>query len=159
MGKMLVVKESEIHEAVERANALFDEWQARAIEVILIPHVYVYWCGIQRSPWRIERVPGKEYKAHTREQNLEIGERNGWGEYAGYHVYRDFGEVQLPWNGIRDDWYSHSAGTAWDGLRRETICEFAYELSSAYTMKMDGRDYHYLTERLDNKGILLVWGQ
>jgi len=115
---------SELVAAQERARKTTDDWQARLIEYLLIPKLTKRWREANSDRFGtllLERHPGKPHINYTPDDNRAIGQRKGWAEYAGYTLR--YGE-SYGWNGVRDEYYSHSASTCYDGIRRETYCGF-----------------------------------
>lgn len=128
--RKIKVRASELLTAQKRAAATTDDWQARLIEYLLIPKLNKRWLeanGDHYAMLILERHPGQPYRAKPREDNLAIGERKGWAEFAGYTLR--YGE-HLCWNMVREDYYGHSASTCWNGIRRETYCGFVDALDA-----------------------------
>lgn len=143
--KLVTVEMETIKAAMERARTLHDDWQAECLEIILIPSIYKRWRELNdRFPYELTRHPGLPYLRRTREMNEQVTD---WSVFAGY--------VLRGWNVVstgRDRGYSHSAGTAWDGVRRDTISQFAHDLR----MLAYGHDHREMQNNLERCGISLT---
>jgi hypothetical protein len=91
----LSVSLPDIKKAIERANADFPgDWQAEEVEIAMVPVVRkaIVEANGPNRPFHLRRASNKRFGK---------------------------GYVIEGWNSVRDDYYSHSPGTAKDGLRRE----------------------------------------
>ena len=84
---------SDVKKAIQRAERRSPEWQAEMLEIALIPGVKA---GLNRIPQNHRGVKIKRVK----------------GKFGNGYVLEG-------WNSVRDDYFSYSPSTAWDGLRRE----------------------------------------
>jgi hypothetical protein len=125
------VKLSSILRAIERAKTISDDWQAECCEILLIPAVAKRWQELNANfaGLHVKRIDGAPYAFTCREDNQARCEAKRWREVAGYVLVLFTGDSgDYCWNGVRDDYYGHSASTAWDGIRRDTISSFAHDL-------------------------------
>ena len=123
MTNLTVLKTSDILAAIERAKAQDEDWQAELCEIAMLPAVEAAWRKANKGrAVSIRRIDGIPHKGFVREANLARGAAEAWGEVSGY-VF-DYGIENLSWNSVRSGYYSHSAATTWDGVRRETYHEF-----------------------------------
>ena len=132
------MKASWLRRALARAARVSDEWQARYLEILLIPQVYRRWrqvnCPYFGEELSIARHPGRPYIGYTREQNLAVED---WSKLTGYVLRYTDG---YGWNSVRGDYYSHSPATCWDGVRRETFHSFVESLLDCYVAVQEGRE-------------------
>jgi hypothetical protein len=154
MSKLIEVHYSELHAARQRAEAVDSDWQAAAIEALLLPQVYARWQAVnaRRYPTaNVERHPG----LHAPEHGTRRNESSGWSAYAGYTL--GYGIPGVCWNSVRDDYYGHNAGTCWDGIRRETVHDFAYWLQVAEYLVSEGKPlYDSIPGMLAEDGFVFV---
>ena len=137
--KTIRVSRQTVARAIERANAASDDWQAELLELLLIPSLAKRWQELnpQFPQVAIVRHSGKPHKGYTRDDNLAVKD---WTPFAGYLFQYD-PEQHWNWNAVRTDWYSHSASTAWNGVRRDTICSWVEDIRML-ALGYDDRSYH-----------------
>ena len=127
------VRLSDVGNAIEMAKSTTSEWQAELIEILLIPSINKRWMELNNGFYQIERHAGIPYIGFNREDNMARGASNTWREISGYTLSHPTCDIR--WNSVREEYYGHSAGTTWDGIRRETYHSFADALRNAF--------YHY----------------
>jgi len=133
----IIVKASEIARAIEKSYEVDTRsWQAECIEILLIPKVYKRWQRINKAKFggniEISRVDGQAYT-----NDIDGHKVDDWSAFGGY-LY-GYGLKGLCWNSVRETSYSHSASTAWDGIRRETYHSFAENLRHLYLSLVDDK--------------------
>lgn len=118
-----------VRRAMREAGPITDDWQGAILEILRIPAIAKRWRELN------PRYRGLEVVRHA-----GLPWSKGWRElpganpdctvFAGYTLVFDrFDDGKVyGWNSVRSDYYAHSAGTAWDGVRRETIHRFAESL-------------------------------
>jgi len=146
--KPIQVKYSEIKRAIGKGKALDPrDWQCELVEILLIPKVYRRWRAINKARFpdpTVERHPGKSASKHDQS---EEGRYKNWLEIAGYSLR--YGYAGVCWNSPTDDYYGHSGGTTWNGLRRETTCSFAESLRLCAFLTDEGKEIpEYVSGRL-----------
>ena len=132
------IRVSEVLAAARRER----EWNpngvnAPALGVLLHRKVYRRWQQVNRqlhpAP-SIERIRGEKPPENGR--GIE-----DWTRFRGYVLrFREDEGMFSAWNSVRADYYSHSAGTTWDGIRRETFCSFVDALLGAARRLEEGFD-------------------
>ncbi len=128
-----------LEKAITAAHNISDDWQAELLEVLLLPKVYHLWHKLNAEHFpdpTVTRHPGLK-PTGTRDDNLARCQAQTWRQYAGY-VF-SYGLHGYTWNSVRDDYYGHSPSTAWDGIRRETVCGFVEALRVAYYNLIQGK--------------------
>jgi ppGpp synthetase/RelA/SpoT-type nucleotidyltranferase/SAM-dependent methyltransferase len=83
---------------------------ASRLAVLTQPHVYKVWQKLNPG-WAIEPAHNDKY-----------------GD--GFVVYREFAGGRINWNGVKENYFSHSPSVAWDGVRRETYHGFVDALTA-----------------------------
>ncbi len=140
--KWINVTTQELEAAMQRADALFDqdEWQARCIEIALIPQVYrrLKLLNKKVAP-KITRVKGQPYKGMTPDDNRAVTD---WRVYAGYVLTLCDGLAN--WNsGDRADYYSHAPSVCFNGMGRELYrVQFVHDLRMVAELVRQGKGYH-----------------
>lgn len=157
--KQINVTTQELEAAMQRADAIFDEseWQARCIEIALIPQVYrrLKLLNKKVAP-KITRVKGKSTKGMTVEDNRAVTD---WRVYAGYVLTLYDGVTH--WNSSeRADYYSHAPSVCFNGMGRELYrVQFIHDLRMIAELVRQGKDYNdwypYLA-RVHEAGIEVV---
>lgn len=131
--RAIKLKLSAVLRAIQRAKSVTDDWQAECCEILMIPAIAKRWQELNArlgNGLRIERIDGLRYSFVSREDNQARCDADGWAEVAGYSLIL----MQLEngycsrWNSVQRSYYCHSASTAWDGVRRETISQFVDDL-------------------------------
>lgn len=129
--KTIKINLHELGKAIHRANQTTCDWQAEMIEILLIPKIYRRWQELNKQQFNycpeVTRWPGLPFIPAYRGKETKC-----WSLVSGYIVTQ--------WNDFRDDYYSHSASTAWDGIRRETVHMFLEKLRHIYYDHKEGRD-------------------
>lgn len=128
--RLIRVRASDVVRAITRAQAQFDDWQAECLEIALLPAVYRRWQAANRDRYpdiHLRRVPGQPYRSRPRAEAERICQEQGWLAYAGYELHLLAGETYA-WNRARADYYGHSPATAWNGMGRETFCNFIEDI-------------------------------
>jgi len=116
----LYVNASDILSACEVAQMWSSDRQAELCEIILsVPGVMDHWREMNNRQIELRRHEGIPHINHQPDDNRAVGEAKQWHLYAGYVFYLD-GRANYSYNGVHEDWYSHSPSCAWDGIRRET---------------------------------------
>lgn len=130
--RLIRVRASDVVRAITRAQAQTDDWQAECLEIALLPAINRRWRAANRDRYpdiHLQRVPGQPYRQMTREDAERICQERGWLAYSGYELYLLAGETYA-WNRARADYYGHSPATAWNGMGRETYCQFIEDIRS-----------------------------
>lgn len=126
------VKASEVRAAVNRAAQVSVEWQAACCEIARIPAVHKRWreLNLNLTGLEVEFHEGLPYTVNDAEQNAGLGRLRLWSCFAGWtlKLFDLPGGVACRYNTVRVDWYGHGPSVCWDGMRRETRCEFIYAL-------------------------------
>jgi len=121
---------SDILAAIATAKARDEDWQAELLEIALIPAVTAAWRAANRGRLlNVTRIDGIPHKGFARDDNLARCQAKTWGEVSGYTL--DYGVEGMVWNSVRPGHYGHSAGVAWDGVRRESRCGFIEDIRNA----------------------------
>ena len=161
----LTIKASQVARAMDSVKDTFDDWQAQALEVLLLPKMYRRWRELNRDHYdpemlTVERVPGLAHRGFTREDNGAIGDAKDWGKFAGYvlrfYKNHETGDT-YGWNAIKDNWYSHSPSCCWDGVRRDTIHQFIEMTRMIVLQWRRGESVHFSAwEPVEKAGIVLL---
>lgn len=138
--------------ALDRAHAVSDDWQAECLELLRIPALAKRWQELHPNMpgVRIDFHPGLPHKGMTPEDNRAVED---WSVYAGYIFV--YGIEDCPgygWNSVRSDYYGHSPGTCWDGVRRETI----HSWIDCLRLIVKGYDHPSYRESLEEVGVCLA---
>ncbi len=152
--KTLTISLKTIRAALARAAAVSDDWQAECCEIAMIPAVARRLAELNTRHFprlTMTRHEGKPHQNMRPEDNLAVKD---WTVYAGYVLLYNASPPGpfMGWNAVRADYYSHSPGTAWNGLRREAISEFIHDLR----MIAHGHDHPESRATLDRAGIRLT---
>ena len=126
----VIVTSRQVADAVKRAGAFTDEWQAAYLEIILLEHVKPVWVAANRGRVDLTRHAAKRAFINLSGEAIRrISSREGWLEYSGYIFYcnRD-----VPYNEPRPTSYTHSAYIAWAGITRETVKSFVLCIRDLY---------------------------
>jgi hypothetical protein len=153
--RKIKVKLSAIRQAIKRAKLVSDDWQAECCEILSIPAIAKRWQELNPNlrGLRIWRVAGQPYRFESREINIARCDAKQWGQIAGYVlVLFSTADGDCSWNSVRPDYYGHSASTAWDGVRRDTVSQFVLDLR----MLAYGHDHAEIRNHLASAGIELV---
>lgn len=130
------VKVSDLWAAMRAAQTLYgDDWQAEVLEILLVPPVYAYWRAINTEYGH--GAPTLTRHAGVPNPGKNVPEDFDWALVAGY-VMRHGCDGVLRWNSVRSDHWCHAPGTAWDGVRRETVHRFAEQLRWLTGAQMGG---------------------
>jgi hypothetical protein len=141
------VRYSDLQKAAERAKAASYDWQAVVLEILLLPNVNKRWKQLnpRRPDMQLQRIAGAKYpKGLALRQKIE-----DWSIYAGYTL--SFSE-HAAWNSVGEGTghgYSHGPGVCWDGIRRETVYRFAYDLSVVYNLLSQHKPASHLIINLE----------
>jgi hypothetical protein len=147
--KWIGVTHAEVRRAVDKAIKIYGEthydlYSAQRMEILLIPKIYKRWKQLADI-----RFAGG--RPHPEMQSSIVRAANHFG--PGYVVTIWGGR----WNSLRDDYYSHSPGTAWDGVRRETVSQFIEDLYmwafQPNTFSPDGPGFRGIFEAMTNAGV------
>jgi len=128
---VVVVRASEVEQAIARGRAVSDDWQAGLLEIALIPAVAERFAEVNRGA-AIERHEGLPHIGMRAEDNRQVSD---WSVYAGY--------VVSGWNRVGDEQsgFSHGAGRAWDGVRRSCWHGFVEAIRNAFLHQCMGARY------------------
>jgi len=152
--RTIQVKVSAIQAAIARAQREHADWQAQPLEILLIPKVLRRWRQVNpRYTWpTITRHPGFPEPA-TRAARDQVED---WSSIRGY-AFTYGPETSWRWNSVRDDYYGHSPGTCWDGVRRETNHSFLESLRDVWYHLERGETPHWrVYQNLDQYRIQVV---
>jgi len=153
--RTIKVRLSEIQAAVERAQREHSDWQAQLLEILLIPKVLRRWQEANRPRFTqptIQRHPGFRWPG-GREKARQVTD---WSIYGGY-VFTYGPSTSLRWNSVRQDYYSHSPSTCWDGVRRETNHSFLESLRDVWWHLERGESPHWrVLQNLDQYRIQVI---
>jgi hypothetical protein len=151
---VLTVRTDDIQRAIERARAITDDWQAECLEILLIPALAKRWQELNPNMPNvvIRRHVGEPYKGMTPDDNRQVED---WSRFAGYVFSYGFHDApNYGWNAVGHGarkGYSHSAGSAWNGVGRETIHRWV----EALRIIVSGYDHPQEREVLERAGIVL----
>lgn len=124
IGTSRDVSLDELNAAIRRGDQVCQEdcaGQAARLEILLQPHVYKVWQKLNTKD------AGSGYRFFPRVRRV-TNAKYGDG-YVFEWVHQEPGqETVIPWNAVRDDYFSHQPGTAWNGVGRETIHRFVDDL-------------------------------
>ena len=115
-----------LRDAIARAHAVSDDWQAECCEIALIPAVAKRYAELNapRLPAvAVIRHDGRHCIGMTPDDNRAVAD---WAEFTGYTL--GYGLEVARWNSVRSDYYSHSPSTCWNGMSRETVSQFVHDL-------------------------------
>lgn len=125
IGTARDVSLDEVRQSMQRGRALFSNddqaGQAERMEVLLQPHVYKVW-------QQMNAKGSHGYVMYPQVRRVQ-NDKHGYG-YVLEHVHRypNGEQTVMPWNGVKDEYYSHHPGTAWNGVGRETRHLFIEDL-------------------------------
>jgi hypothetical protein len=132
------VRFSDLDKAAKKAKAVSDDWQAIVLEILLIPNVNKRWKQLNK------RYPAMELSKHAGEkypQGLALRQEvPDWAVYAGYTLMFSEG---LAWNSVQEGTeygFAHGPSRCWDGIRRETYHDFAYQLYVIWSLLSQGQN-------------------
>lgn len=125
IGTAKDVSLDEVRQAMQRGRSLFSNadqaGQAERMEVLLQPHIYKIW-------QQLNAKGSHGYVMYPQVRRVQ-NDKHGYG-YVLEHVHRypNGEQTVMPWNGVKDEYYSHHPGTAWNGVGRETRHLFIEDL-------------------------------
>lgn len=127
--RTITVSMRTILRAVRESRSVSDDWQGAILEILRVPAIAKRWRELNPRYRGLELVrhAGLPMVGGWREL---AGDNPDWASFAGYTlIYDRFDNGRVyGWNSVRSDYYAHSASTAWNGVRRETIHRFAESL-------------------------------
>lgn len=159
--RTIKIKLNKIKAAIDKARQYSDDWQAELCGLLaFVPKLAKRWqeINLARLPWtnglKVEFVDGIPHKGSDPENNKRISAAGNWAAYAGFTLtLAEFEQGgRSIWNSVREDHFGHSPGTAWDGVRRETIHRF---LEAVRCIGI-GQEHHEHRHELANVKIQIV---
>ncbi len=163
--KTVTVKASQVAAAIHRARTVDYCFQACVCEIAVLPRVAKLYREVNRDRMPhahiIAHRPPKEVRldweniANDTRAKLSLTETKAWARVPGWTF--EYGVEGLVWNRIGDECYSHNAANTYDGMRRETICQFIYDLYCQVS-RMIGREPpdRFHQRELDAVGLVVV---
>jgi len=138
--RKITIKASQVAQAIKRARRLFgDDWQAECLEIALLPAINKRWRAVNR-PFHADLTLTRHIGKTPLDIKREDYQKTNWLTVAGYELGYGGATTSYCWNRARADYWGHSPGTAWDGVRRETCHSFIYTLLAIYRHALEGRE-------------------
>lgn len=135
----ITIKASEVKKASDKAAKVETNcWQATICELLMLPKLAKRWQEFnpRHKGLRIEKHEGQLYPEGYARQNTVTD----WATFAGYTLKADYWTWNsVPETGDLSRGFSHNPGTAYDGIRRETVYHFAYDLMAINSCIEQGR--------------------